>query len=90
MPLAYESRRIDLLPRKFDPKLKERCVQQMLGHVAEYLNPMAATQVVGERNGVGAEKGRRWSVQAQLDSSDQREAASDELAEINELKAKVR
>ncbi len=45
---------------KIDPKVKERCVQQMLDHVAEYLNPTAAAQVAAKRNGVGAESVCRW------------------------------
>ena len=82
------------MPKKVDPKVKERCVQQMLDHVAEYPNPTAAAQVVakrnGVRNGVGAESVRRWYLQAQIDSGDRRGATSEELAEIKELKAKVR
>lgn len=78
------------MPKKIDPKVKERCVQQMLDHVAEYPNPTAAAQVVARRNGVGAESVRRWYLQAQIDSGDRRGATSEELAEIKELKAKVR
>ncbi len=78
------------MPKKVDPKVRERCVQQMLDHVAEYPNPTAAAQVVARRNGVGAESVRRWSLQAQIDSGDRRGATSEELAEIKELKAKVR
>ena len=76
--------------KKVDPKVKERCVQQMLEHVAEYPNPTAAALVVARRNGVGAESVRRWYVQAQIDSGDRCGATSEELAEIKELKAKVR
>ena len=78
------------MPKKVDPKVKERCVQQMLEHVAEYPNPTAAAQVVARRNGVGAESVRRWHLQAQIDSGDRRGATTEELAEIKELKAKVR
>ncbi len=76
------------MPKKVDPKVRERCVQQMLEHVAEYPNPTAAAQVVARRNGVGAESVRRWYLQAQIDSGDRRGATSEELAEIKELKAK--
>jgi len=78
------------MPKKIDLKVKERCVQQMLDHVAEYPNPTAAAQVVAQRNGVGAEGVRRWYLQAQIDSGQRRGATSEELAEIKELKAKVR
>lgn len=78
------------MPKKIDPKVKERCVQQMLDHAAEYPNPTAAADVIGKRNGVGGETVRRWYLQAQVDSGQRRGATSEELAEIKELKAKVR
>lgn len=78
------------MPKKIDPKVKERCIQQMLDHVSEYPNPTAAAEVVAKRNGVGTETVRRWYVQAQVDGGQRRGATSEELAEIKELKAKVR
>jgi transposase-like protein len=78
------------MPKKIDPKVKERCLQQMLDHVSEYPSPTAAAEAVAKRNGVGAETVRRWYVQAQVDSGQRRGASSEELAEIKELKAKVR
>lgn len=78
------------MPKKIDPKVKERCVQQMLDHAAEYPNPTAAADVIGKRNGVGGETVRRWYLQAQVDSGQRRGATSEELAEIKALKAKVR
>ena len=78
------------MPKKIDPKVKERCVQQMLDHVSEYPNPTAAAEVVAKRNGVGTETVRRWYVQAQVDGGQRRGSTSEELAEIRELKAKVR
>lgn len=78
------------MPKKIDPKVKERCVQQMLDHASEYPNPTAAAEVVAKRNGVGAETVRRWFIQAQVDSGQRRGATSEEIAEIRELKAKVR
>ncbi len=44
-----------VMPKKIDPKVKERCVQRTLDYVAGYPNPTAAAQVVAKRNGVGAE-----------------------------------
>ena len=78
------------MPKKIDPKVKERCVQQMLEHVAEYPTPTAAAEVIAKRNGVGTESVRRWYVQAQIDGGQRQGATSEELAEIRELKAKVR
>jgi len=78
------------VPKKIDPKVKERCVQQMLEHVTEFPNPTAAAEAVARRNGVGTESVRRWFLQAQVDSGDRRGATTEELTEIRELKAKVR
>jgi transposase len=78
------------VPKKIDPKVKERCVQQMLEHVSEYPNPTAAAEAVAKRNGVATESVRRWYVQTQIDGGQRRGASSEELAEIKELKAKVR
>src|SRR6185437_10079911 len=62
------------MPKKIDPKVKERCVQQMLEHVLEYPNPTAAAEVVAKRNGVGTESVRRWYLQAQIDTGQRRGA----------------
>ena len=78
------------MPKKIDPKVKERCVQQMLEHVSEYPSATAAAEAVAKRNGVGTESVRRWYVQAQIDGGQRQGATSHELAEIRDLKAKVR
>ena len=79
-----------VVPKKIDPKVKERCLPQMLEHVHEYPNPTAAAEVIARRNGVGTETVRRLYVQAQVDGGERRGATTEELAEIRELKAKVR
>jgi len=78
------------VPKKIDPKIKERCLQQMLEHVSEYPNPTAAAEAIAKRNGVGAETVRRLYAQALVDGGQRRGASSEELAEIRDLKAKVR
>ncbi len=78
------------MPKRIDPKVKERCVQQMLDHVSECPSPTAAAEAVAKRNGVGAVTVRRWYLQAQVDRGQRHGAASEELAEIKELKARVR
>lgn len=45
---------------------------------------------MARRNGVGAESVRRWYVQALVDGGQRQGASSEELAEIRELKARVR
>lgn len=62
----------------------------MLEHVAEYPNPTAAAEVVAKRNGVGTESVHRWCGQSEVDGGQRRGATTEELAEIRELKAKVR
>ena len=46
-----------------DPKVKQRCIEQMREHVHEYPNPTAAAEVIAKRNGVGQESVRRWFLQ---------------------------
>ena len=77
--------RMYVMPKKIDPKVKERCAQQMLDHVAECTNPTTAAQVVAKRNGVGAESVRRWYVRAQVDNGQRCGASSEERGEIKNL-----
>ena len=78
------------VPKKIDPKVKERCVRQVLDHLAEYPTLTAAAEAVARCEGVGKESVRRWVIQAQIDGGQRHGATSEELAEIKELKAKVR
>jgi len=50
------------MPKKIDPKVKERCVRQVLEHQAEYSSLTAAAEVVARREGLGKETVRRWVV----------------------------
>ena len=74
------------MPKKIDPKVKERCVQQMLEHVSKYPNPTAAAEAVAKRNGVGTESVRRWYLQAQVDGGERRGATTEELTEIRDIR----
>jgi len=78
------------VPKKIDAKVKERCVRQVLEHVAEYPSLTAAAEAVARRESVGKESVRRWVLQVQIDGGQRRGATSEELAEIKELRAKVR
>ena len=78
------------MPKKIDVKVKERCVRLVLDHLGEYPSMTAAAQAVARREGVGKESVRRWVVQAQVDGGQRQGLTSTELAEIKELKAKVR
>ena len=78
------------MPKKIDPKVKERCVRLVLEHQGEYTSLTAAAEAIARREGLGKETVRRWVVQAQVDGGQRRGATSEELGEIRELKAKVR
>lgn len=78
------------MPKKIDPAVKQRCVRQVLEHLPEYSSLAAAAEVVARREGLGKETVRRWVVQAQVDGGHREGTTSEELAEIKELKAKVR
>lgn len=78
------------MPKKIDPNVRERCVRQVLDTLPQYPSVTAACEAVARREGVGKESVRRWVVQAQIDGGQRHGATSEELAEIKELKAKVR
>ena len=78
------------MPKKIDPQVKERCVRLVLEHLQEYPSLSAAAEAVARREGVGKESVRRWVIQAQIDGGQRHGATSEELAEIKQLKAKVR
>ena len=50
------------MPKKIDPKVKERCVRMVLDHLSEYPTLTAAAEVVAKREGVGKESVRRWVI----------------------------
>ena len=65
-------------------------MRMVLDHLPEYPSLTAAAEAVARREGVGKESVRRWVVQAQVDRGQRQGVTSEELAEIKELKAKVR
>lgn len=79
-----------VMPKKIDARVKERCVRLVLEHQGEYPSLSAAAAAVARREGVGKESVRRWVIQAQIDGGQRQGATSQELAEIKELKARVR
>jgi transposase len=70
------------VPKRIDPKVKERCVRQVLDHVAEFPTLTAAAEAVARREGVGKESVRRWVLQAQVEGGQRQGATGEELAEI--------
>ena len=78
------------MPKKIDDELKARAVRLVNDHQGEYLSLTAAAAVVAKQLGVGKESVRRWVIQSQVDGGQRQGATSEELAEIKDLKAKVR
>ena len=81
---------MSFMPKRIDAKVKERCVRLVLDHLAEYPSLTAAAEAVARREGVGKESVRRWVVQAQVDGGQRHGVTSEELAQIKELRARVR
>lgn len=90
MPLLFESGRMDSMPKKIDPALRERAVRLVTEHQQEYSSLTAAAAAVAKQLGVGTESVRRWVIQAQVDSGEREGLTSEEQAEIKRLKAENR
>lgn len=69
---------------------KSAACDRCLEHLSEYSSQTAAAEAVARREGVGKESVRRWVMQAQVDDGQRQGATTEELAEIKELRAKVR
>jgi transposase-like protein len=78
------------MPKKIDPALRERCVRLVREHRADYPSLTAAAAAVAKQERLGKETVRRWAVQAEIDAGDRPGRTSEELAEIRQLKARVR
>ena len=78
------------VPKRIDEEVKARAVRLVLEHGGEYPTMTAATVAVARQLGVARESVRRWVAQAQVDAGDRQGRTSSELAEIKELKARVR
>ena len=78
------------MPKKIDAQLKARAVRLVTEHQQEYPSLTAACEAVARQLGVGQESVRRWVRQGEVDSGTREGRSSEELAEIRELKAKVR
>jgi transposase len=90
MPLLFESGRMNSMPKKIDPALRERAVRLVLEHRAEYPTATAAVQAVAKQVGVGTESLRRWVAQAEVDSGQRPGVTTSESEEIRKLKAENR
>lgn len=78
------------MPKKIDPRVKERAVRLVREHREEYPSDTAAAYAVARQLGVGRESVRRWVVQADVDAGGRPGMTSEESAEIKRLRAQVR
>lgn len=78
------------MPKKIDPRLKERAVRLVREHRDEYPSVTAAAYAVARQLGVGRESVRRWVLQADVDDGGRPGMTSEEHAEIKRLRAQVR
>lgn len=78
------------MPKRIDEQLKFRAVRLVTEHQQEYPSLTAACEAVARQVGVGQESVRRWVRQAEVDAGTREGRSSEELAEIRDLKAKVR
>ena len=78
------------MPKRIDGEVKARAVRLVLEHAGEYPTTTAATVAVVKQLGVARESVRRWVVQAQVDAGGRGGRTSEELAEVRELKVRVR
>lgn len=78
------------MPKKIDEQLRARAVRLVTEHQQEYPNLTSACAAVARQVGVGKESVRRWVRQAEVDGGLREGRTTEELAEIRELKAKVR
>ena len=78
------------MPRKFDPATKERARRMIAEQAAELGSVTKACEVVGAKLGIGKETLRGWVKQGQIDAGTRAGATTEEIAQIRDLKSKVR
>lgn len=78
------------MPKQYPKEQRDRAVKMVVDRLDEYASLYAACNAIGPKVGIGSESLRRWTLQAQIDAGTKQGPTSEELAEIKELKAKVR
>jgi transposase-like protein len=77
-------------PKQYPKEQHDRAVRMLLDRLDDYPSMYTACNAIAPKLGIGAESLRRWTLQAQIDSSQRQGSTSDELTEIKALKGEVR
>jgi transposase len=78
------------MPKRYPAEQRERAIRMVLDRLEEYGSVWAAAQALGPKLGVGPESLWKWALQAQVDQGQRSGPTSEELAEIQALRAEVR
>ena len=78
------------MPKRIDEQVKARVVRLVAEHLDQYPTATAAMIAVAAQEGVSRESVRRWVAQAEVDAGTREGRTSAELAQIKDLKARVR
>ncbi|MDR7083285.1 transposase-like protein [Arthrobacter ginsengisoli] len=76
--------------KQFLPEVRDRAVRMSLDRLSQYPSVYTACKARAPKLGVGPESLRRWVVGAQVDAGEKARSSSDELEEIDRLRAEVR
>lgn len=78
------------MPKKIDAATNERARRMIAEQAVELGSVTAACAVVSGKPGTGKETLRGWAQQVQIDAGNRAGATSEEIAQVKDMKAKVR
>jgi transposase len=78
------------MPSKYDASTRAKAIRLVREHAGDYPTEWAAITAVSGRLGMSAETLRRWLRQAEVDAGEKPGTATQESAEIRELRRKNR
>lgn len=76
-----------VMPKKFDPEVKDRAVRMVLNRLEEAGSITKAVALVAPKVDVGRETLRRWVSQHRVDAGLKDGPTSEDLAELRRLRA---
>jgi transposase len=78
------------MPSKYDASTRAKAIRLVREHAGDYPTEWAAITAVSGRLGMSAETLRKWLRQAEVDAGEKPGTATQESAEIRELRRKNR